>query len=189
MTFLAISSIAAGLIFALVLAWFLARPLPQESLATRSEAPDGLLSEHAQHFPQLRHPLAGTDAPYVEHCTSPQIARHWRDDRQQALQNFLSALGEDFARLEQLAALAVAMTPEKTAHRQPVPLSLLLQFRANYRFTSLLLRMRSPASTPRITRLAELLGNLSACTAAHLAKLTCHPASESCAPLSKIPRD
>ncbi|MFZ0583966.1 MAG: hypothetical protein WA690_19170 [Candidatus Acidiferrales bacterium] len=97
MTLLAIPSIVGGVAFVLALAWFLARPLPQELLAIHSEAPDGLLTEHAQHLPQLRHPLAGTDTPYVKRYASPQIATHWRDDRQQALRNFLLALGEDFA--------------------------------------------------------------------------------------------
>jgi len=189
MTLVAISSIAAGIVIILALAWFLVRPLPQESLVIHSEAPDGLLTEHAQRFPQLRHPLAGTDNPYVKHYTSPQIAKHWCDDRQEALQNFLLALGEDFARLEQLAALAAAIMPKESAQRQRVPLSLLLQFRANYRLAFLLLRMRSPAVTPRIARLAELLGTLSAHAETSIAKLAQLPAEEPLAAVSKIRRE
>ncbi len=189
MTLLAISSIAAAVVCLLALAWFLVRPLPQETLASHGELPDGLLTEHAQHLLQLQHSLEGTDAPYVKHYAPPQIEKRWRSDRQQVLQSFLLALGDDFARLQQLAALAGAMMPKESAQRQSVPLSLLLEFRANYRLASLLLSMRSPASTRRITRLTELLGNLSAHTEANMAGLTHLPAEESWAPVSKIRRD
>ncbi|MGA9889344.1 MAG: hypothetical protein WBQ31_17710, partial [Candidatus Acidiferrales bacterium] len=82
-----------------------------------------------------------------------------------------------------------AMLPKDLTHLENVPLPLLLEFRANYRLASLLLRMRSPASTSRITRLAELLGNLSAHTEASMARLTSVPAPDPCAPLSEIPPD
>jgi hypothetical protein len=189
MTLLAISSIAAAVVFLLALAWLLARPLPQETLAIHDGARDLLLSQHAQRLPQLQHSLAGTDTPYVKHYGSPQIEKHWRDDRQRVLESFLLALGEDFAHLEQLAALATAMLPKDSAPPGNTPFSLQLEFRANYRLAFLLLRMRSPACTPRITRLAELLGNLSARTEASLAKLTSVPAPEPSAALSKIPPD
>jgi hypothetical protein len=153
-TLVAIPSIAAGIVFVLALAWLLAGPLPQESRATHGEAPDGSPDEHAHHFPQLRHPLAGTDAPFVKRYASAQIEKHWRSDRQHVLEGFLLALGDDFARLQQLAVLAAAMLPKEMARQRTVPLFLLLEFRANYRLASLLLRMRSPAPTPRITRLA-----------------------------------
>jgi hypothetical protein len=189
MTLLAISTIAAGIACFLTLAWFLTRPLPQESRVVLGEAANGLLTEHAQHFPQLRHPLAGSDSPFVKRNASPQTARHWRDDRRQVLEAFLLALGDDFARLARLAALANATLPKDLARQRGLPLSLLLQFRANYRLASLLLRMRSPAFTPRITRLSELLGNLSVRTEASMAQGMHLPAEEPWAPLSKIPPD
>jgi hypothetical protein len=188
-TLLAISSIASGILFVVVLAWFLARPLPQESLAVRVEIPDGPLTEHAQHLPQLRHPLAGTETPYLKLYASPQIEKHWRADRRRVLEDFVFALGEDFARLEQLGSFASGALPKERARQRSVPLSLLLQFRANYRLASLLLRMRSPASTPRITRLAELLGILSAHTEASMAKLAQLPVESPWTPASKIRPD
>ncbi len=189
MTLLAISIIAASIACFLAMAWLLARPLPQESLATYRDVPDGPPAEHVQHFSQLRHPLAGTDAPFVKRYTSPQIEKHWRDDRQHVLESFLRALGDDFARLEQLVAIANAMRPKELAQQRNVSLSLLLQFRANYRLALLLLRMGSPAFAPRITRLAELLGNLSTHTEASMAQLTHLPVEQPCAPLSKIRPD
>jgi hypothetical protein len=147
------------------------------------------VSQHAQHLLQLQHSLEKTDAPYVKHYAPPQIEKRWRNDRQRVLESFLLALGDDFAPLQQLAALADAMLPEEWAQRGNVPFPLRLEFRANYRLASLLLRMRSPSSTPRITRLAELLGNLSAHAEASMAKLTHLPAEESWAPVSKIRRD
>ncbi|MGA8674141.1 MAG: hypothetical protein WB621_02985 [Candidatus Acidiferrales bacterium] len=189
MTLLAISTIAASVACFLALAWLLLRPLAQESLATSVELPDKPPPEHAQHFPQLRHTLAGTDLPYIRHCASPRIEKHWRDDRQHVLNGFLLALGDDFARLAQLAALASAMLPKEFAQQRNVSLSLLLQFRANYRLAFLLLRMGSPAFAPRITRLAEPLGNLSTNTEASMAQLTHLPAEEPCAPLSNIRPD
>lgn len=189
MTLLAISTIAAGIASFLTLAWFLTRPLPQESWVIFGQTGDGLLTEHAQHFPQLRHPLAGSDSPFVKRYASPQIEKHWRDDRRQVLEAFLVALGDDFARLAQLAAWANATLPKDLARQRGVPLSLLLQFRANYRLASLLLRMRSPAFTPRITRLSELLGNLSARTEASMAQAMHPPADEPWPSLSKIPPD
>jgi hypothetical protein len=189
MTLLALSTIAAGIACFLTLAWFLTRPLPQESRTIRGEAADGLLTEHAQHFPQLRHPLAGSDSPFVKRYASPKIAGHWRDDRRQVLEAFLLALGDDFARLAQLAAWANATLPKEVARQRGIPLSLLLQFRANYRLASLLLRMRSPVFTRRITLLSELLGNLSARTEASIAPLVRLPAEEPRAPLPKIPPD
>ncbi len=188
MTLLAISALIPGIVFVLALAWLFTRPLPQESRA-HGEIPDSLPAEHAHHFPQLRHPLAGTDTPFVNRYASPQIEKHWRSDRQHVLQGFLLALGDDFARLQKLAVLACAMLPKKLARRRTVPLFLLLEFRANYRLASLLLRMRSPASTPRITRLAELLGNLSAHAEASMAELTHVRTEESWAPLSKVRPD
>jgi hypothetical protein len=189
MTLLAFSTIAAGVASVLTFAWFLTRPLPQESRAILGEAADGLLTEHAQHFPQLRHPLAGTDSPFVKRYASPKIEKHWRDDRRKVLEAFLLALGDDFARLARLAAWANATLPNELARQRAVPPSLLLQFRANYRLASLLLRMRSPAFTPRIARLSELLGNLSARTEASMAQGMHLPAEEPWAPLSKIPLD
>ena len=189
MILLAIPTIAASIACLLALAWFLARPLSQESLATRRALPDGPPPKNAQHFPQLRHPLACNHSPYVKLYTSPQTEKHWRNDRRDVLQGFLFSLGEDFARLQQLAALTSALSPKESAQRRSVPLSLPLQFRANYRLATLLLRMRSPASTPRIIRLAELLGILSAHTEASMAKLTHLPTEESWPSLSKIRPD
>lgn len=189
MTLLATSATVASLILVLALAWFLARPLPQEIAANLGQAVENLLIQHARHFPQLRHSLAGTDSPYVQLHASPQIEQRWRGDRQQVLQDFLFALGDDFARLGQLASLANAMLPKELAKQESIPLDLLLQFRANYRIASLLLRMRSPACTPRITKLAELLGNLSAHTEARVARLTSVPGPDSRTPLPQIPPD
>jgi hypothetical protein len=186
---LVISIIAASIACLLALAWLLSRPLPQESLAPYKDAPDGPPSEHARRFPQLRHPLSGTDSPYVKHHATRQIEKHWRDDRRHVVKGFLFALADDFARLEQLAALANAMLPKELARQRRIPFSLLLQFRTNYRLASLLLRMHSPASTLRIIRLTELLGNLSAHTEASMAMLTTLPPEESCAPLSKVRPD
>ena len=183
---IAISCVAASAVCFLLLVWLVARPLPQESFAQRAETLDGLLTQHAQHFPQLRHSLTGTDRPYVHLHAPQQSEKQWTNDRRQVLEGFLLALGDDFAHFEQLAALLRSMLPKESAPQANIPVSLLLQFRANYRIASLLLRLRSSACTNAITRLTELLGNLSVHTEASMARLTDVPAQEPWARLSKI---
>ncbi|MGA7916336.1 MAG: hypothetical protein WCA00_13955 [Candidatus Acidiferrales bacterium] len=183
---LAILCVAASAVCLLVLAWLVARPLPQESFAQRAETFDGLLTQHAQHFPQLRHSLTGIDRPYVHLRAPQQSEKRWTNDRRQVLEGFLLALGDDFAHLEQLAALLRAMLPKESAPQANIPFSLKLQFRANYRIASLLLRLRSPACTSCITRLTELLGNLSVHTEASMARLAHAPAHDPWARLSKF---
>lgn len=189
MSLFAITCIAACVVSLLALAWCAARPLSQESPPHPGEPIEALLQQHALRLPQLRHSLADMNRRYVHRKATEQIEKNWRQERRRVVETFLLALGDDFARLEQLAALASAMLPQEFARQADIPASLQLQFRVNYRAAALLLSVGGLGCAGRITRLAELIGNLSMHTEANMSRLTHLPALESWGSLSRFRPD
>jgi hypothetical protein len=171
MSLLAICGLAVCAVCLLRLGWAALKPLPEEMPARRGERIEDLLAQHARHFPQLRQALATLDADYVRQKASGEIERHVHADRQHVVEGFLSGLGEDFGRLERMSRMVQEMSPAESWIHQFQRAGSRFRFRASYRLASLRIGSARLESTDRLTRLTELLGNLSAQIEANMALL------------------
>jgi hypothetical protein len=161
MSLLAICCVTVGTVGLAQLAWVALKPLPEETGERGRERMEDLLALHAQHFPQLRQALANLDDEYLRRKASGEIKRHTHAERKHIVKGFLAGLAEDFGRQERLLTVLQEMSPAEPWIRQWQPVVARFQFRVNYRIASLQIHSQKLQSRNRLTRLTELVGNLS----------------------------
>jgi hypothetical protein len=122
---------------------------------------EDLLALHARHFPQLRQALANMDDDYLRRKETGEIQWHMHAERKHIVEGFLAGLAEDFGRLERLMAALREMSTAEPWIRQFERAGSRFEFRVNYRIASLQIHSEQLQSTNRLTRLTELVGNLS----------------------------
>jgi hypothetical protein len=111
------------------------------------------------------------DADYLRRKASGEIERHTHAERKQIVEGFLAGLAEDFGRLQRLMTAVEAMSPAESWVQQFEGVGSRFQFRVNYRIASLQIHSEKLQSTNRLTRLTELVGNLSVRIEASMARL------------------
>jgi hypothetical protein len=162
--------LAALLLIGIV--WLVAVPLPRENSAEAAKLHiEDLVPRHSQHFPQLRQSLQRADHQYVRQRASKEAERRWLEDRRKVLRAFLEGLGEDFARLDQLATLIAAHSANVSRKEEFLRLWLSMRFRFNYRMVAMSISTGRIGSTRELVRLTELVGSLSARTETMMARL------------------
>ena len=161
MSLLAICCVTVGTVGLAQLAWVALKPLPEETGERGRERMEDLLALHAQHFPQLRQALANLDDENLRRKASGEIKRHTHAERKHIVKGFLAGLAEDFGRQERLLTVLQEMSPAEPWIRQWQPVVARFQFRVNYRIASLQIHSQKLQSRNRLTRLTELVGNLS----------------------------
>jgi hypothetical protein len=171
MSLLAIWCVTIGTVGLLQLAWVALKPLPEETGERGGERMEDLLALHARHFPQLRQALANLDDDYLRRKASGEIERHLHAERKQIVKGFLTGLAEDFGRLERLMAVVQEISPAEPWMRQFERVSSRFEFRVNYRIASLQIHSEKLQSRNRLTRLTELVGNLSVQIEASMARV------------------
>jgi hypothetical protein len=87
------------------------------------------------------------------------------------VKGFLTGLAEDFGRLERLMAVVQEISPAEPWMRQFERASSRFEFRVNYRIASLQIHSEKLQSRNRLTRLTELVGNLSVQIEASMARV------------------
>jgi hypothetical protein len=171
MSLLAIWCVTIGTVGLLRLAWVALKPLPEETGERGGERMEDLLALHARHFPQLRQALANLDDDYLRRKASGEIERHLHAERKQIVDGFLTGLAEDFGRLERLIAVVQEISPAEPWMRQFERASSRFEFRVNYRIASLQIHSEKLQLRNRLTRLTELVGNLSVQIEASMARV------------------
>jgi hypothetical protein len=171
MSLLAIGCVMLGAVGLLKLGWEALQPLAEEVEGRRQDCMEDLLALHAQHYPQLRQALTHMDADYLRRKASGEIERHTHAERKQIVEGFLAGLAEDFGRLQRLMTAVEAMSPAESWIQQFERVGSRFQFRVNYRIASPQIHSEKLQSTNRLTRLTELVGNLSVRIEASMARL------------------
>jgi hypothetical protein len=161
MALIAVCAFLACILFLTRIRWECARPLPAELEIGPSRQIEDLWPLHTQHFPQLRQALAAVERRDMRRNASHQPEREWRQHRRDVLEGFLSGLAEDFARLGQIVQILETVFPLTPEQRREMDSSR-VQFRLNYRFVALLIASRWMDPTRRLSRLTEILANMSA---------------------------
>jgi hypothetical protein len=156
--------------------WLLGRPLPEESAQGRNKIED-LHPSHAKHLPQLRQSLASADTRYMRQKTPQEIGNVWRDDRRKVLRSFLSGVAQDYARLERLASEVDSLSARASKRAGFRKALFRVRFRTSYRVLSVEIAARRRCSMGRLTRLTDLVANLSADTETAMERLHMGPAT------------
>ena len=189
MSLLAICCVTVGTVGLLQLAWVALKPLPEETGERGGERMEDLLALHAQRFPQLRQALANLDDEYLRRKASGEIERHTHAERKHIVKGFLAGLAEDFGRLERLLTVLQEMSPAEPWLRQCQRMGGRFQFRVNYRIASLQIHSEKLQSRNRLTRLTELVGNLSVRIEAGMARVVRSASERSPSLVQRCPID
>jgi hypothetical protein len=154
----------------LQLPWLALRPLLEEIEERGGKRVEDMLALHARHFPQLRQALANLDDEYLRREASGEIEWHLHAERKHVVQGFLARLAEDFGRLERLMAVVQTMSPAEPWIQQFERAGSRFEFLVNYRMSSPHIHSDELQATNRLTRLTELVGNLSVRIGASIAR-------------------
>jgi hypothetical protein len=149
-------------LFLIVLAWYLAKPLSEELSQPSEKESRELFSRHAQHFPQLRQSIASANACFVRRRASPEMKRIWREESRQIMQEYLTGLATDFARLESAARVVAPLRLHSSRREDWAVTWLAIRFRANYRVVWIGVLIGGRVSIHRIGHLTQLIGALGA---------------------------
>ena len=139
----------------------LRKPLEAEKQTDASRQIEDLWPLHAQHFLQLRQILIVIQRRDNGLKTTRQSEHERQEQCRNVLAVFLRGLAEDFARLGQIVRILKTVAPP-TALQQRDMTSCQTQFRVNYRIASALVARRWLDPTKRLSRLTEILANISA---------------------------
>ncbi|HEV2289745.1 MAG TPA: hypothetical protein VGR81_12415 [Candidatus Acidoferrales bacterium] len=156
-----LTAILLSLAVLIFLVWLLFPPRVASSTATVEALEiEKLLPLHSRHFPQISQILCNEDREFMSRHSPKSIETPWRRQRRKILRQYLNSLAEDFTRLERLARLASALSPELNKAHQWEWLRLGLQFRVMYRM--LAIRIAFDSVTPKqLVRITNLISGLS----------------------------
>ncbi|HEV2488501.1 MAG TPA: hypothetical protein VGT03_01740 [Candidatus Acidoferrales bacterium] len=92
---------------------------------------------HCRHFPQISQLLRTEDLTFIEQRVPASMARGWRRERQRVLRQYLNGLAEDRLRVERLARLIAALSPDVSRKQEWQWLWMGIQFRIMFRLLAL----------------------------------------------------
>jgi len=143
--------------------WLVVRPLRAESdLGPDAAAKiETLVARHCTHFAQMRQALATEDFDFIRRRLPKKDAARLRRERQRALQKYLDAIGEDFARLDRMARILTSLSPDVKRSDELERLRLELRFRVLFRLARLRVMLGVAVGVPTIGKLAEVVAGLS----------------------------
>ena len=91
-----------------------------------------LLPVHCKYFPQIQNLLNSQDQDFVGRRVPLKIAKQWSAERRAILRLYIQGLREDFRRMEKLARLLAALSPEVKRAQEWEWFGLSVQFRLLY---------------------------------------------------------
>jgi hypothetical protein len=149
--------VAIGIGILLVLAWLLFSP----HWSATDTGPQVFESEklknlNCRHFPQIGQVLRNEDLLFIQRMAPAKLARRWRKERSRILRRYLNGLAKDFARLEHLARLLAALSPEISRKQEWEWLKLGMQFRILFVLVNLRISLGS-ISIFQLARLTDLI--------------------------------
>jgi hypothetical protein len=118
-----------------------------------------VLPVNCRHFPQISRLLSPEDAQFMRKRAPHHLEGKWRAERRGILKQYLSALRQDFTRLERLARLIAALSPEIRKRQEWEWFWLALQFHFSYRMVALKLFLGS-FSPEGLAGLTEMIAGL-----------------------------
>ncbi|MGH9711068.1 MAG: hypothetical protein ACRD37_11035 [Candidatus Acidiferrales bacterium] len=118
-----------------------------------------LLPVKCRHFPQITQMLKQEDSIFMRKRAPHHIEREWRAERRRILGQYLKGLRQDFTRIERLARLIAALSPEVRKGQEWEWMRLGVQFHLSYRIVALKIALGS-LSPDGLARLTELISGL-----------------------------
>ncbi len=163
MTLSPILFVALSAVLIAVAVWVVIRPLQAESdLGPDPSAKiETLVARHCTHFAQMRQALATEDFDFIRRRLPKKDASRLRRERQRALQKFLDAIGEDFARLDRLARILTSLSPKVERGEELERLRLEMRFRILFRAARIRVLLGVGVGVPTLGRLADVVAGLS----------------------------
>jgi len=105
--------IVLGMIILVTLFWLLFAPKSDKPPAEiQTLEIEKLQPLHCRHFPQISQLLRREDLTFIQRRVPVAMARAWKRQRRRVLRLYLNGLAEDFLRMERLARLIAALSPE-----------------------------------------------------------------------------
>lgn len=120
---------------------------------------ENVIPVNSRHFPQISRLLSREDVQFIRNRAPYHMERKWRTERRAILKQYLSGLRQDFTRLEQLARLIAALSPEIRNRQEWGWIWLSLQFSLSYRIVALKLALGS-FSPEGLTGLTDMIAGL-----------------------------
>jgi hypothetical protein len=105
--------------------------------------------------------LATEDFDFIRRRLPKKDAARLRRERQRALQKYLDAIGEDFARLDRLARILASLSPRVERREELERLRLELRFRILFRAARLRVLLGVGVGVPTLGHLADVVAGLS----------------------------
>ena len=163
MTLSPILFVALSAVLVAVAIWVVVRPLQAESdLGPDPSAKiETLVARHCTHFAQMRQALATEDFDFIRRRLPKKDASRLRRERQRALQKFLDAIGEDFARLDRLARILASLSPKVERGEELERLRLEMRFRILFRVARIRVFLGIGVGVPTLGHLADVVAGLS----------------------------
>ncbi len=157
-------TLVAAILFSLAilvsLVWLLFSPRAAQSTpAVEALDIEKLLPLHCRHFPQISQILGKEDDEFMARRAPKSVQKLWRKQRRGILRQYLNSLAEDFVRLERLARLASALSPQLNEAHQWEWLRLGLQFRFMYRVLAIRISLDRVTSS-ELARITNLITGL-----------------------------
>lgn len=118
-----------------------------------------ILPVNCGHFPQISQLLSQEDTQFMRKRAPHHIEGKWRAERRRILKQYLSGLRQDFTRLERLARLIAALSPEIRKRQEWEWFWLALQFHFSYRTVALKLALGS-FSPEGLAGLSQMIAGL-----------------------------
>jgi len=143
--------------------WIVVRPLRAESkLGPDASAKiETLVAKHCTHFAQMRQALASEDIDFIRRRLPKKDAARLKQERLRALQKYLDAIGEDFARLDRMARILTSLSPKVERRDELERLRLEIQFRLLFRAARLRVLLGVGVGVPTLGHLADVVAGLS----------------------------
>jgi len=150
-----VSVATLALLAILVLLWLLFGSPTNESASSLDALQiERLLPSNCHHFPQITQMLKEEDRQFMRMRAQHHVERKWNAERRRILKQYLRGLGQDFVRVQRLARLVSALSPEIRKGQELEWMWLGLQFHVSYRMVELKLAFGSLSPEG----LAELTG-------------------------------
>ncbi|MGB7023479.1 MAG: hypothetical protein WBD73_06745 [Candidatus Acidiferrales bacterium] len=153
-------AVLVALAILLSLVWLLFGPRTIASPPTIGDLQiEKVLPVNCRHFPQISQLLSQEDTQFMRERAPHHIQSKWRAERRRILKQYLNGLRQDFERLERLARLIAAFSPEIRKRQEWEWVWLALQFHFSYRMVTLKLAIGS-FSPEGLAGLTEMIAGL-----------------------------
>ena len=104
---------------------------------------------------------ATEDFDFIRWRLPKKDASRLRRERQRALQKYLDAIGEDFARLDRMARILASLSPKVERREELERLKLELRFRILFRVARIRVLLGVGVGVPTLGHLADVVAGLS----------------------------